>query len=118
MLVGVLCVCTLMVSFIIQEPDAPLTVDKMMENPATHSGEQITLRGIVSNGSIDLNNSIFYLDGETSTLKIEYGGVMVSDAFSEGKTIQVKGTVFQIQGNWTLQAEEITVGCPSKYEVE
>ena len=117
-LVGVLCVTALMVSFMIQEPEAPKTVDQVMESPNTHSGDSITLRGIVSNGSIDLNDSVFYLAGETSTLKIEYGGVLVSDAFSEGKTIQVKGTLFKIQEIWTLQAEEITVGCPSKYEIE
>ena len=115
---GILCVTALMVSFMIKEPDAPKTVDQIMENPTSHSGNSITLRGVVSNGSIDIDDSIFYLEGETSTLKIEYGGVLVSDAFSEGKTIQVKGTFFQIQETWTLQAEEITVGCPSKYEVE
>ena len=115
-LVGSLCVGALMVSFLVQEPMVPKTVDEIMENPHSHTGEAISLRGIVSNGSIDLNESIFYLEGENSSLEIEFGGVMVSDAFSEGKTIQVRGKLLQIQDEWKLQAEEIIVGCPSKYD--
>ena len=115
--VGLLCVGTLMISLMIQEPEAPKTVDDVMKNPELHEGNTISLRGIVANGSIDLNESVFNLDGENMSLEIEYGGVMVSDAFSEGKTIQVKGKLFQVQEKWTLQAEEIIVGCPSKYDV-
>ncbi len=118
LMVGFLCVGALMISFLVQEPIVPKTVDEIMENPLSHTGEVISLRGVVSNGSINLNESVFYLEGENAALEIEYGGVMVSDAFSEGKTIQVKGKLFQIQEKWTLQAEEIIVGCPSKYDVD
>jgi len=116
LLVGGLALLALGASLWVSPPQTPVSVDDLLGSPASHAGESIMVRGTVTPGSLDLNASSFELAGELDSLSIDYSNVAVPNAFSEGKTILVEGNLVESGDGWKLLAEQITVGCPSKYE--
>ncbi len=100
--------------FISIEPEIDLTVDQLMANPAEYEGEKLRLHGTVA--SIDLENRTLTLSGENATINIDFETASLPNGADENKTISVRGLVVSEAGGWSVHAEEIKVGCPSKYE--
>jgi len=98
------------------EPDTQRTVDDVMTNPSSHEGDRIHLRGVVGNGTHDVSNRTFTLEGLDDELAVFIGTTAVPEGFEEGRTIAIHGTLILSGGEWTLRADEIKTGCPSKYE--
>ena len=97
------------------DPETQYYVDEVMEDPEQFSGE-VHVRGEIANNTIDSTNYTFFLVGMYHQLFVDFSGTAVPDGFNEGKTIAVKGTLYEESGNWILEAKEIQTGCPSKYE--
>ena len=116
--VGVVIVLSLLATLLLTPPEGSLSVDQIMSNPDEYSGDTIHARGVVSNGSFDSTAGIFTLSGKEYNLTVQIGSAQLSPAFSEGKTILVTGELSVMENQWRIHAEDIQVGCPSKYEAE
>lgn len=114
-LAGVLIFVALGASLWISPPQTPISVDELMTSPSNHENKVVVLRGTISNGTLDMQSYSFYLEGENESVTIDFAAIAVPNGMSEGKTIIVEGTFSQLNDVWALNAEKITVGCPSKY---
>lgn len=113
---GSLALLALSATLFLSEPVPSMAVDELMESPEKHEKEEVSIRGIVSNGSYDSQELIFNIEGSQYNLSINAENAAIPQAFDEGLTVLVDGILKQSQGEWYLEAELITVGCPSKYE--
>ncbi len=100
--------------FISIEPEIDLTVDQLMADPAEYEGEKMRLHGTVE--SINLENRTLILSGENATINVDFDSASLPNGADENKTISVRGLVVYEEGVWSVHADEIKVGCPSKYE--
>ncbi len=116
--IGAVIVTALLATLLLTPPEGSLSVDDVMDDPDQRKGDTISVRGVVENGSFDTQAGIFALSGESSILSVKIGAAQLSTAFSEGKTILVTGELVLNGDEWQLHAEDIQVGCPSKYEAE
>jgi len=89
---GAVIVASLLATLLLTPPEGSLSVDDVM------------------------SDGVFTLSGEQHGMAVKIGASQLSAAFSEGKTILVTGEFTQDGGIWTIHAEDIQVGCPSKYE--
>ena len=115
---GGVVILALAATLLLAPPEGSLSVDEVMDDPNEFTGDAISIRGLVMNGSWQEGDTDFTLEGENELLHVDFSGVSISSGFSEGKTILVTGELLQSDGEWIFHAEEIQVGCPSKYEAE
>ena len=104
--------------FLSVDPQVQYTVDEVMDSPEEFSSEEVNIRGIVKNESIDNSSSTFLLQGSESKILVSFAMIAVPDGFEEGRMIAVKGNLIQDGEMWIIDANEIQTGCPSKYETE
>ena len=109
-----LCVFALML--ITVDPETQYTVDEVIDSSQEFEGERVFIRGQVENDSINHQSMHFTLLGVENQLVIDYSAASVPDAFSDGLSISVRGTLISEGGILVLKATEIQTGCPSKYE--
>ena len=102
------------------DPEVQYTVDEVMGSPEDFTSGEIHLRGTVLEGSVDEESKIFILAGtnENAQLFVDISSVALPDGFGEGYMIAVKGDLLNIEGKWTISANSIQTGCPSKYAAE
>ncbi len=103
------------------DPQVQYSVDEIMSEPGRFEGEKIFVRGIVLPGTMNYDELVFTLQGNTETLIVNFDGSPIPDGFDEGRTIAVRGvlqTEFSTDGMliWVIDSFEIQTGCPSKYE--
>ncbi len=117
-LLGAGCIALLALSatLFLSEPTPSMAVDELMKSPSKYDGKELSIRGVVVNGSYDSQNLLFSLEGADYNLSIDAYNAAIPQAFGEGLTILVDGTLVKKDGLWVLEAELLTVGCPSKYE--
>ena len=117
-LLGAGCIALLALSatLFLSEPTPSMAVDELMKSPAKYDGKELSIRGVVVNGSYDSQNLLFSLEGADYNLSIDANNAAIPQAFGEGLTILVDGTLVKKGSLWVLEAELLTVGCPSKYE--
>lgn len=113
---GGVVIIALAATLLLAPPEGSLSVDEVMEYPNDYTGDSISIRGLVMNGSWQVGDTDFTLEGEESEMFVDFSGVAITSGFSEGKTILVTGELQKSGGEWIFHAEEIQVGCPSKYE--
>ena len=104
--------------FLSVDPQVQYTVDEVMDSPEEFSSEEVNIRGIVKNESIDNSSSTFLLQGSESKILVSFAMIAVPDGFEEGRMIAVKGNLIEDGEMWIIDANEIQTGCPSKYETE
>ncbi len=117
-LLGAGCIALLALSatLFLSEPTPSMAVDELMKSPSKYDGKELSIRGVVVNGSYDSQNLLFSLEGADYNLSIDANNAAIPQAFGEGLTILVDGTLVKKGGLWVLEADLLTVGCPSKYE--
>ena len=116
MLVGAIMLGLIGLMFLSVDPQVQYTVDEVMDSPEEFSSDEVNIRGIVKNQSIDNSSSTFILQGSASQIQVSFAMIAVPDGFEEGRMIAVNGNLIQEGDNWKIDAKEITTGCPSKYE--
>lgn len=117
-LVGLFVIAALGAVLLGNEPEVQYSVDEVMSAPEEHNDGQLHLRGVVGVGSFDSQNSTFIITGSSHNLTVDASGVAIPPAFTEGRVVAIKGDLVQYGGEWSLSADEIITGCPSKYEAE
>lgn len=113
---GCLALLALSATLFLSEPVPSMAVDDLMKSPDKHEKSEVSIRGVVSNGTYDSQSLTFSLEGSEYNLSIDAAQAAIPQAFDEGLTVLVDGILKKSQGKWILEAELITVGCPSKYE--
>jgi len=113
---GCIALLALSATLFLSEPTPSMAVDELMKSPAKYDGKELSIRGVVVNGSYDSQNLLFSLEGADYNLSIDANNAAIPQAFGEGLTILVDGTLVKKGDLWVLEAELLTVGCPSKYE--
>lgn len=118
-IIGVFVVVSLALVMLGNEPAIQYSVDEVMDAPSQFDDDDdLHLRGTVAIGSFDSVNRTFLITGDTHNLTINAAGVAIPPAFEEGRVVAIKGILSNHSGEWTLSADEIITGCPSKYEAE
>ena len=113
---GCIAMLALSATLFLSEPTPSMAVDDLMGSPSQYHDEEVSIRGVVQSGSYDSQKLVFILQGTEYNLSVDADGAAIPQAFAEGLTILVDGTLEKKAGVWTLKAEMLTVGCPSKYE--
>jgi cytochrome c-type biogenesis protein CcmE len=104
--------------YISVDPEVQYTVDVIMESPNEYTSEEVHLRGTVLEGSVDGESKTFILSGADAHIFVDISSVALPDGFAEGYVIAVKGDLLESDGKWTISANSIQTGCPSKYEAQ
>ena len=117
-IIGVFVVVSLALVMVGNEPAIQYSVDEVMDSPSQFDDDDLHLRGTVAIGSFDSVNRTFLITGDSHNLTINAAGVAIPPAFEEGRVVAIKGILSNHAGEWTLSADEIITGCPSKYEAE
>ena len=118
LLFGCIVVLATGAAFFIRSPEVSISVAEIIDDPSEFTTHRIAVRGVVENESLDETDRSFWLSDSDAVIHVDYGATTLSDAFAEGRTVLVRGVLEQREGGWVLAAEEIQVGCPSKYEAE
>lgn len=118
LIVGVALLALISLMFISVDPEVQYTVDEIMASPNEYTSEEVHLRGTVLEGSVDDESKTFILAGINDQIFIDISSVALPDGFAEGYVIAVKGDLVEENGKWTISANSIQTGCPSKYEAE
>ncbi|MDP6741565.1 MAG: cytochrome c maturation protein CcmE [Candidatus Thalassarchaeaceae archaeon] len=117
-IIGLFAVAALALVLAGNEPNVQYSVDEVMNSPTDYDEGNVHLRGTVGPNSYDSTNRTFLLQGSNHNLTIDASGVAIPPAFEEGRVVAIKGELNQVDGIWTMSADEIITGCPSKYESE
>jgi cytochrome c-type biogenesis protein CcmE len=117
-IIGLFVVVSLALVMVGNEPAIQYSVDEVMDSPSQFDNGDLHLRGTVAVGSFDSVNRTFLISGNSHNLTIDAAGVAIPPAFEEGRVVAIKGILSKHAGEWTLSADEIITGCPSKYEAE
>jgi cytochrome c-type biogenesis protein CcmE len=118
LVVGFALIALILLMYISVDPEVQYTVDEVMESPNDFTSSEVHLRGTVMEGSVDNESKTFILSGTKSEILIDISSVALPDGFAEGYVIAVKGNLLEEDGKWTISANSIQTGCPSKYEAE
>jgi cytochrome c-type biogenesis protein CcmE len=86
------------------------TVSQVVDNSSSYVDKEIEVKGFVGNWNVA--EKTFDMTDETSVLTVSY--LNIPDGFNNGKEIVVSG-ILKGSNGLVLEADEITVGCPSKY---
>ena len=78
LIIGGVLVVALAATLLINAPEATKSVDEVMDDPESLEGREIAIRGEVLDGSIDNEQEVFIIHGESSQLVIDAGVVIVS----------------------------------------
>jgi cytochrome c-type biogenesis protein CcmE len=87
-----------------------MTVSEVTNHSSSYLNKEIEIKGIVKNWNTTART--FEMTDEESRLVVSYDNI--PDGFNNEKEIVVSGILTGANG-LVLEAEEITVGCPSKY---
>tara|TARA_B100001769_G_C21704000_1_gene388415 strand:- start:101 stop:493 length:393 start_codon:yes stop_codon:yes gene_type:complete len=118
LLIGAVITVGLLGVILIEAPEPTRTVDELMDEPSSYLDREIAVRGEIVDGSIDENQSIFYLHGTTHTLLIDYLDASVSNGLGDNRTVYAQGVLSYLDGEYVFEAQIIKTSCPSKYEEE
>ena len=118
LVVGFALIALISLMYISVDPEVQYTVDEVMESPNDFTSSEVHLRGTVMEGSVNNESKTFILSGANSVIFIDISSVALPDGFAEGYVIAVKGDLLEKDGKWTISANSIQTGCPSKYEAE
>ncbi|MCK5291290.1 MAG: cytochrome c maturation protein CcmE [Thermoplasmata archaeon] len=100
----------LVVGFWGNTPVPYMTVSQVIDNSNSYVDKEIEIKGFVENWNSTART--FDLTDEESVLSVSYD--VIPDGFNNGKEIVVSGVLKGTNGV-VLEADKITVGCPSKY---
>jgi len=94
-----------------------LSVTTVVRNLDQYQGKSLQVMGVVESGTFDRGNDgtiRFVINDGTEAIDVIYTGALPQN-FDEGKDIVVVGS---LNGDQTVEARQILVKCPSKYEEE
>ena len=75
-------------------------------------GSNIQVHGTITDLKTD---DCILIDGNFS-IQVDISSLILPDTFAEGKGATFTGIIRVVNGEITLEAEKVQMGCPSKYE--
>ncbi len=91
-------------------------VDKAVSEGSALIGKEVRLKGVVEPGSVEGKDGVlgkrFRIAEKGKSIQVYYDKAL-PDTFQEGMEVVAQGTV---DGDYVLQANEVVVKCPSRYE--
>jgi cytochrome c-type biogenesis protein CcmE len=119
--VAIIAVVALLLLLTSEQPDPYTEVNEVLKDTSKYEGKSIELAGTVGEIYFADNNSIgirFELkDRELNEKMIWVESVNPApEGFTTGKDVVVTGTLDLKDGDYVIEADDIQVGCPSKYE--
>jgi cytochrome c-type biogenesis protein CcmE len=94
-----------------------LSVTNVVRNIDQYQGKSLQVMGVVQTGTFDRGNDgtiRFAINDGTEAIDVVYTGALPQN-FDEGKDVVIVGS---LNGDETVEARQILVKCPSKYEGE
>lgn len=116
LIIGGILVAALAATVLVSTPEATRTIDEVMDDPESIEGREIAIRGEVLDGSIDNQNNLFIIHGESAELVIDFSNAQTSGGLEDNRTVYAEGILVEKDGEWIFEAEVIKTSCPSKYE--
>ncbi len=116
LIIGGVLIAALGATVLVSTPEATRTIDEVMEDPESVEGREIAIRGEVLDGSIDNQNNVFIIHGESAELIIDFSNAQTSGGLEDNRTVYAEGILIEKNGDWVFEAEVIKTSCPSKYE--
>ena len=116
LIIGGILVAALAATVLVSTPEATRTIDEVMDDPESIEGREIAIRGEVLEGSIDNQNNLFIIHGESAELVIDFSNAQTSGGLEDNRTVYAEGILVEKDGEWIFEAEVIKTSCPSKYE--
>ncbi len=116
LIIGGVLIAALGATVLVSTPEATRTIDEVMEDPESIEGREIAIRGEVLDGSIDNQNNVFIIHGESAELIIDFSNAQTSGGLEDNRTVYAEGILIEKNGDWVFEAEVIKTSCPSKYE--
>ena len=116
LIIGGVLIAALGATVLVSTPEATRTIDEVMEDPESIEGREIAIRGEVLDGSIDNQNNVFIIHGESAELIIDFSNAQTSGGLEDNRTVYAEGILIEKNGYWVFEAEVIKTSCPSKYE--
>jgi cytochrome c-type biogenesis protein CcmE len=89
------------------------TVSEILDESEKHLDKEIEFRGTVKKDTLEEVNKTFVLTDDKNDLRVNYTDLLPSN-FEEGKDVVIRGILRQ-ETELVVEAEEIIVGCASKY---
>ena len=99
LLIGAVITVGLLGVILIEAPEPTRTVDELMDEPSSYLDREIAVRGEIVDGSIDENQSVFYLHGTTHTLLIDYLDASVSNGLGDNRTVYAQGVLTTLKAS-------------------
>ena len=75
-------------------------------------GSNIQVHGTIT--ELKVNDCLLFDDNYT--IKVDISSLVLPDTFAEDKGATFTGIIRVVNGEFTLVAEKVQMGCPSKYE--
>jgi len=91
-----------------------LTTSNVMKSKEDYLNKTIEVKGTVVRDSLNTEAKTFNISDGDVTINIQYEGMLPS-GFKEDTDVVIKGILMDENGALFVAAEEITLGCPSKY---
>lgn len=94
--------------------DPYITVSEVMDSPQSYQGKRVQVFGNIVKGTLDIQglNVTFALTDNVTSLNVVFDGIPPSGIQDGGQVV----VVGEFDGNNRIEASEILVKCPSKYE--
>jgi len=108
----------LLATILVQSPVPTKTVDEIIQDADEYLGQEVAVRGVVVDDSINNQTSQFIISGESYTLTIDFIDASVSNGLENNRTVYAEGVLRSEAGIYYLEASIIKTSCPSKYEEE
>jgi|TARA_B100001250_G_scaffold58930_1_gene45865 cytochrome c-type biogenesis protein CcmE len=108
---SILVITGIAVSLSVTEQSTYVSVEEVVSGKYSE-GSSLQVHGTISNLKA---NDCLLVDGNYS-LKIDISSLILPDTFAEDKGATFTGILEMENGIFILKAEEVQMGCPSKYE--
>ena len=96
-------------------PDRIFEVKEVVDGLDDHVGERINVKGVVSNWEIGMSNfTLVDSNNANLSIRVEHPGP-IPEGFGVNVTVVVKGIFHRSEQTYSIDSDEIQIGCPSKY---
>ena len=108
---SILVITGIVIFFTVDEQSIYISVEDAVSGDFS-DGDNLQIHGMVT--SLKVGDCIL-VDGNFS-IKIDISSLILPDTFAEDKSATVTGILQVVDGEFVLKAQNVQMGCPSKYE--
>ncbi len=95
-------------------PEKFYETSEILENPGEFDGQELDIKGIVSNWNMTSNFTLTDSNDYNITITATHDRAF-PEGFGNNETIVIRGVFTYTNGIGHIESESIQIGCPSKY---